>query len=346
MNQNFFHQLHDATPTRLWINNPTEQETIDSLAAGAINCTTNPAYCARLLKVESEYMRSLFKQCLRTGITCSIASRLVYQKAVQRLIALFANQHQQTNGAEGFVTLQDDPTRDTQTDPVVACMLEGRALGPNFMAKIPVIDGSLQAIGACVEENIPLCATEIFAIAQVTELLNVYEKAAGKSGNRPPMFITHITGIFDEYLKKHCVNENIKIDPAVLRQAGTAVAFKELDMLEKRGFTILGGGARDTCHFTNFIGTPIHITINWSTAVDIMNMDRPASDFKPVRPEAKVVDELLEKLPVFRQAYMDDGLALADFAAYGPVQLFRNAFLKGWYELMAAVAGYRNENAI
>ncbi len=346
MNMNFFHELHKNTPTRLWINNPTEKEMHDALAAGAIDCTTNPAYCSRLLKVENEYMRGLFKATLHTGCECAEASREVYRRSVKRLMDIFLDHHKKTGGREGFVTLQDDPTRDTQTEPVVKSMLASRALGPNFMAKIPVIDGSLQAIGACVEENIPICATEIFAISQVTALLDVYEAAARRSGNRPPMFITHITGIFDEYLAKHCKNEGIAVPSEILAQAGTAVAARELEILKGRCFTLLGGGARNNSHFTNFIGDDAHITINWSTVEDIMKLGVSPAGFKPVKPPARVVDELKEKLPVFRLAYADDGLALADFAAYGPVQLFRNAFLKGWYELMAAVAGYMNENAI
>ena len=41
-----------------------------------------------------------------------------------------------------------------------------------------------------------------------------------------------------------------------------------------------------------------------------------------------------------------DGLSVEEFADYGPVQLFRNAFLKGWYQLLVEVASRRHLNAL
>ena len=50
-----------------------------------------------------------------------------------------------------------------------------------------------------------------------------------------------------------------------------------------------------------------------------------------------VLDELSAKFPAFDAAYREDGLSVDEFAEYGPVQLFRNMFLEGWYTLLAAV---------
>ena len=58
------------------------------------------------------------------------------------------------------------------------------------------------------------------------------------------------------------------------------------------------------------------------------------------------IDELCAKLPDFRRAYEEDGLAVEEYAEFGPVQLFRNAFLKGWYLLLAEVASRRHFHAL
>ena len=44
MAKGYFHRLHQETPTRLWINNPTLEEADLAIEAGAISCTTNPSY--------------------------------------------------------------------------------------------------------------------------------------------------------------------------------------------------------------------------------------------------------------------------------------------------------------
>ncbi len=53
------------------------------------------------------------------------------------------------------------------------------------------------------------------------------------------------------------------------------------------------------------------------------------------------LEELDAKLPEFSKAYHDDGLALGEYADFGPVQLFRNMFLEGQGQLLAQLAGRR-----
>ena len=51
----------------------------------------------------------------------------------------------------------------------------------------------------------------------------------------------------------------------------------------------------------------------------------------------QVIAELEDKLPDFRKAWREGGLAVEEFAAFGPVQKFRNQFLKGWQTLLDTV---------
>ena len=38
---------------------------------------------------------------------------------------------------------------------------------------------------------------------------------------------------------------------------------------------------------------------------------------------------MLDNLPYFRKAYLEDGLAIEEFAEFAPVQYFRNMFDRG-----------------
>ena len=348
MSSEYFHNLHDKTKTRFWINNPSGEDLKNALTSGAINCTTNPAYCSKLIKSDQEYLHSIIDEVIRETRDIEEAAILVYQKASTRVMEAMLPLYEESRGQCGFVTMQDDPRKDEQTEAVIEAAKRNRKLSKNFMAKIPVIKGGVEALKWCVAENIPICATEVFSISQAVYMCELYEQAVNATGNQPPFFVTHITGIFDEYLKKTAKREGIEISAEVLSQAGSAVGRKEYHMLKERGYhtVMLGGGARGLEHFTEFVGGDVHITINWSTAWELIEAGTPIVSRIDAETPQPVIDELSEKFPDFKKAYEDDGLPLEEFAAYGPVQLFRNSFLNGYHLLLAEIAARRHFHAL
>lgn len=349
MNRGYFKRLYETTSTRMWINNPSGEECDKAIAAGAINCTTNPQYCQKLLSSEPEYIQGVIDNVLLNETTDhEKAAARVYQIATQRIMEKFMPLYKESKGRYGYVTMQDDVRKDEDTSSIIKAVHSNQKLSPNYMVKIPVIGGGMEAIEQCVEENIAICATEVFTIAQTVDICEMYEKAAKKSGNYPPFFVTHISGIFDEYLQKYTRRKGVDIDSKVLAQAGCAVARKEYRLIKERGYNtiMLGGGARVLYHFTELAGGDAHITINWRDVDALIKLDGPI-DLRIGAETAKpVIDELSYKLEVFRQAYLDEGLKREDYAAYGPVQLFRNAFMFGWFTLLAEVAKRRNALAL
>jgi transaldolase len=348
MPSEYFHRVTAETPTKMWLNNPSGPEIAYGIAAGAISCTTNPAYGSKLLQSDPEYIRGVIDDVIRATGDHDEAADQVYQKVSARAMEGFLPLYEGSSGAYGYVTMQGDPREDEDTAAVVGATMRYRELGKNFMAKIPVIAGGLEAIETCVEEDIPICATEMFSIAQAISVCDLYHRAAARTGNHPPFYVTHITGIFDEYLGKVAERDGIDIDPAVLAQAGCAVARKQYRMLKERAYetTMLGGGARGTYHFTEMVGGDVHVTINWSTAQELIDADGPAVSRIDVETPASVIDELCDKFDDFRKAYYEDELSVEEYAGYGPVQLFRNAFLKGWYLLLVEIASRRHTHAL
>ena len=345
MQSGYFHRVTKKTPTRFWINNPSGEDMGKAVAAGAINCTTNPAYCSKLLKSDPGYIRGVIDDVVRETDDDDEAAVLVYQRATQRVIRKFLPLYEESSSRYGYVTMQDDPRRDDDTEAVAEAVLNNhRTLGKNHMAKIPVIKGGLEAIEECVAENIPICATEVFSIAQAIHICELYQKVAEDVGNHPPFYVTHITGIFDEYLGKIAREEGIEIEPEVLAQAGCAIARKEYHLLKEKGYqtTMLGGGARGTHHFTEMVGGDVHITINWSTAQEIMEVDTEVVSRIDVETPQHIIDELTEKFIDFKKAYYEGELLVKEFAGFGPVQLFRNAFLNGYHMLLAEITLRRN----
>lgn len=346
---NYFDKAKNDTGMRFWINNPNGKQMEDALAIGAFSATTNPAYCSKILKSDPEYMEKTVDRINREGYANDSEGALkVYFETVKRLLALARPIFDQTGGRGGFVTMQDDPRFDEDTDHIVNTMLKGKKLGPNFMAKIPVINGGIQAIRECVRYNIPICATEVFGPSQARVICRTYNQACDEFGNQPPIFVTHITGIFDECLQRICAVRGIEIAPGILAQAGLIAGRKEYAILSQNRYpvTMLGGGARTTEHLTGLAGGSAHVTINWSTVADILEQDPEYTrSIETIAPE-EVIQELRSKIHEFAQAYDDDGMSVEEFAQFRPVQHFRNSFLEGWYTLLSYMAKRRQWNTI
>lgn len=348
MTSGYFHRVTAETPTRFWVNNPSGPDMDNAIAAGAINCTTNPAYCSKLLKSDPDYLRQVIDRVVQVVRDDDLTADEVYQQVSCRVLDKFRPLYQESGGAYGYVTMQGDPRLDEDPSAIVQATLRYRALGENLMTKIPVIRSGLDAIQTAVAENIPICATEVFSLAQAIRICDLYEQAVKNTGHRPVFYVTHISGIFDEYLEKVAKRKGISISPAVLALAGCAVARKQYRLLKERGYqtTLLGGGARGTHHFTELVGGNLHITINWSTAEELIAADGPAVSRIDAETPQSVIDELCDKFVEFRQAYYEDGLSVEEFAGYGPLRLFRNSFLNGWYLLLAEVTARRHAHAL
>ena len=343
MTRDYFHRVAAETKTRVWVNNPSLSDLRNAIDAGAINCTTNPAYGSKLLKSDHDYMVGVIQNVVSDFSDDHEAADRIYQIISGCIMQEFVPLYESSGGREGFVTMQDDPRHDEAPEPIIESTLRHAKVGANYMAKIPVIEAGMAAMMRLVELNIPICATEIFSIAQAVAMCELYAAASAKSGNAPPFYLTHITGIYDEEIQSQVAAQGIDISEDVVRQAGTIVMRKQYRVIKERGFatTMLGGGARGPHHFTEWVGGDAHITINYSTFEELLELDPPVVDRIHAEDDATVIAELRDKIPDFRRAYDDDGLAPHEFANFAPLLRFRNNFIDGCDAVLGEVAKYR-----
>ncbi|MHB8279699.1 MAG: transaldolase family protein [Candidatus Humimicrobiaceae bacterium] len=249
-------------------------------------------------------------------------------------------------GYQGFVSIQGDPFYDDNTEHIVDEALRFRKLGKNFIAKIPVTKAGIEAIKILITKNIPIIATEVMTISQAIYVCEMYKCVSEQYKKYPSFYVTHITGIFDEHLQNVVQKENIDISPDILWQAGCIVARKQYKIFKERAYPgiMLGDGARGLHHFTEMVGSDMHITINWKgTADKLIKLDPPVV-YRMFNPSPEyVVNELLEKIPDFRKAYFEDGLKVDEFKDFGPVNLFRAQFMNGWDYLLNVIKERRKK---
>ena len=338
MGKGYFHRVNELSPTRFWINNPTPEEAHSAIAAGAISCTTNPTYAMKQITATSEQDFALraVDEAIRKTDDDGQAADLVQQKLAKRILDIFLSLYKKSPREEGFVSIQGDPFKDDDPEHIVDEALRYKNMAENFIAKIPATKAGLKAIEALIPEDIPIIATEVMGIPQAVYTCELYERVSKQCDKRPPFYLTHITGIFEDHLKNVVERENITVPADILWQAGCIVARKQYRIFKERGYpgVMLGGGARGLHHFTELVGSEMHITINWKGTADRLLESDPPVVYRIDTPAPQYVVHRLMEIPDFRRAYLEDGLTVDEFKDFGPVVLFRNSFLKGWSFLL------------
>lgn len=345
MPTSYFQRLHATTATRLWINNPTTEETHWALAQGAVSCTTNPTFGANLIRREPAIALPIVDACCadHAGADAAEVADHVQQRLAQRLLTAFAPVHAASDGRDGWVSIQGNPHADGDADGIIGEARRYRQLGPNFIAKIPAIPSGLAAIETLLAEGVPVIATEMFSLAQTRSMVDLVRRVTRDTGRAPVCYLTHITGIYDDYLQAVVKRDGITLDPGILAKAGRIVCravYRYLKDAQYPGI-LLGGGARQAYHFSDLVGGDMHITINWSTAAELLETAPPINDSIAEPTDERVLAELHDKLPDFRRAYDPDGLHEEEYAEFGPVQHFHNQFICGWDELVQTVSSRR-----
>lgn len=343
----YFKRVQEQTNTRFWINNVTNEEADMAIAAGASGCTQNPSYTWKMITHPVEKERQHAIEVLR-GIleeeTDDTKALVKFQRALVAEIALhFLPMWEKTGGKDGYVSIQADPFNETYEN-IMETARFNREAGANIMIKIPATGDGIKAIEQCTREGIPTNCTEVMSLAQTVDVIKAYECGSEGMVTPPVSYISHIAGIFDQYLGKYVIKEGVDISSDAMFLAGKICAQKVRDYMDMKRtpMRLINGGARGLQHFTEWVGGDVSNTINWiGTADKLLELDGPVVPRFDSPVPSIILDELLEKLPPFRQAYMLNGLKKEEYEDFGPVELFRSSFCTSWSNALAKIRELR-----
>lgn len=148
------------------------------IARGEIRgVTSNPTIFMQAITKSADYDDSL--QAL--GKTALKPEDVFFKLAIEDIQAaadLFAPLYQQTQGGDGYVSLEVSPNLayDSETTLVQAKEIWRRVNRPNLMIKIPATSAGLPAITAAIAAGINVNATLIFSIDRYREVMEAYLK--------------------------------------------------------------------------------------------------------------------------------------------------------------------------
>jgi transaldolase len=348
MNTGYFHRVTKLTPTKFWINNPTQEEADLAIAAGATGCTCNPSYTQKMIDnpAEGRYARHVLDEVISEVYDDIDAIAEFQRRMVKPICDKFMPIYEGSNHQEGYVSIQGDPIREHDPNVIIHEAHDNLRVAPNVCIKIPTTQSGLTAMETLVPEGTPINATEIFAVRQGLDLGELYEYLVPKDQAGPKLYYSHIAGIYDDHLRAYANEHQLDIPDDYLVQAGLAVSRKLYELVKTGGYrmSFIGGGARGLNHFTELVGGDVNLTINWvGTADALMAQNPPVINriFNPVEP--KVIAELMEKLPDFRRGYENDGIQVEEYEEFGPVKLFRSSFIKSWNRVLDIMRERRQE---
>jgi transaldolase len=201
----------------LWYDNIERKLLRDGTLAGMVErgeirgITSNPSIFNKAISQSSEYDQEIQALTLEGLSREETYERLAIQD-IQAATDLFAPLFKETNGADGYVSLEVDPFLANKTEGTIS---EAKKLWklvdrPNLMVKIPATQAGLPAITATIAEGINVNVTLIFGLDRYQEVIDAYlaglEKrlAAGESissiASVASFFISRIDSKVDQRL--------------------------------------------------------------------------------------------------------------------------------------------------
>lgn len=343
MRSNYFTRLVDETPSRVWVNNPTVEEISLALAHGAVGATTNPAYGGGLLKRAPSEVVGFVDACLDASDDDRLVADLVQQRLVGRITEAFRPLYEETKGHWGYVSIQGSPETDMDGERIWDEAQAGRGIAPNATPKIPATLPGFVALERVVERGWPVIVTEVFSLDQLVTACELYLRVTDRTGIRPRFFMSPITGILGDHLKKVARREGLNMPDRAIELAGIGLARRCAALVSERAYpvTLLFGGGRIPEDLTGLVGQAHCATINWSTFAEILDLDPPLESTigQPLDPDLERT--LIATFPDVWKGWEVGRLAPEEYEAFGPFQHFRDNFMTGWQGVLSMIAERR-----
>jgi transaldolase/glucose-6-phosphate isomerase len=146
--------------------------------------TSNPSIFQQSIAASEDYDKDIEQGLDRKATPAQIFEHLAV-KDVQRACDIIRPVYEETNGADGFVSIEVSPgtAYDTQQTMEEAARLWASVNRPNVMVKIPGTDHGLPAIKAMLAQGVNINITLLFSLKQY-RVDNVVDKQLEQKGRK------------------------------------------------------------------------------------------------------------------------------------------------------------------
>jgi transaldolase len=250
-----------------------------------------------------------------------------------------------SGGHAGRLSMQTDPTLFRDAAAMVAQAEGFVTLAPNIIVKFPTTPAGVEAMEEATARGISVNATVSFSVSQAIAAAEAVERglvrraAGGASVDAMGPVITIMMGRLEDWLREAGERDGVTVDPDALPWAGVAVFKRAVAEWQARGLRarLLGAAIRHHYHWSELIGGDVVITLPaaWQRRFNASSIEVRSRIDDPVDP--RHVRALCDAFPDFRRAYEPDGLAVDEFATWGPSAKTLRAFIASYHELLHLV---------
>ena len=263
----------------------------DMIERGEIRgITSNPSIFNKSISQSTEYDQDI-QQLTEQGLSREdIYERLAIQD-IQDAADLFEPLYNQTNGADGYVSLEVDPYLANQTLETIseAQKLWKRVDRPNLMIKIPATLEGLPAITETIAAGINVNVTLIFSLDRYQEVIDAY-----------------LAGLEKRTAEGHSIAEIASVASFFISRIDTKVDNKLENLLES-------GSAEKGAEIKNLLGKAALASGKLAFTVYQQNFGENADRFPQLAaiggsPQRALWASTSTKNPAYPDTYYADGL--------------------------------------
>ena len=190
--------LHSDFNQSIWIDHLSRTWLADGslkawISRGCRGITSNPTIFEKCLTAEDAYDADLSK-LLTEGVSVEDAYWHLAADDVAEAAEQLADVHAESNGEDGFVSVEVSPqlARDTEATVAAAKDLRSRFAAQNIYIKVPATEEGVKAMIPLITDGINLNITLIFSLERYRQVAEAYIEAleelalANKSSNKSP----------------------------------------------------------------------------------------------------------------------------------------------------------------
>ena len=190
--------LHSNFNQSIWIDHLSRTWLADGslkawISRGCRGITSNPTIFEKCLTAEDAYDADL-SRLLAEGISVEDAYWHLAADDVAEAAEQLADVHAESNGEDGFVSVEVSPqlARDTEATIAAAKDLRSRFAAENIYIKVPATEEGVKAMVPLITDGINLNITLIFSLERYRQVAEAYIEAleelalANKSSNKSP----------------------------------------------------------------------------------------------------------------------------------------------------------------
>ena len=174
---------------------------------GVRGLTSNPTILEKAITGSNLYDQQI-KELAAQGLSVDDIYRRLVEDDIKQAAAIFHPLWQQSNGQDGFVSLEVSPTLASDTAATIA---EAKRIWkevnlPNLMVKIPATDDGIAAIAPLLKEGININVTLIFGLDHYKRVIAAYKQALAERHTSQPksvasFFVSRIDSEVDKRLE-------------------------------------------------------------------------------------------------------------------------------------------------